>query len=50
MSFESEIFDEPPWPSDEKVVAEELGPYLATLDAVHATSTTWSGSSSVTTP
>ena len=35
-SFESEVFDEPPWPSDEKVVAEELGPYLATLDASHA--------------
>jgi sulfide:quinone oxidoreductase len=36
-SFESEVFDEPPWPSDEKVVAEELGPYLATFDAAHAT-------------
>jgi hypothetical protein len=31
-SFESEVFDEPPWPADEKVVAEELGPYLAGLD------------------
>jgi sulfide:quinone oxidoreductase len=31
-SFESEVFDEPPWPSDDKVVAEELGPYLARLD------------------
>ena len=31
-SFESEIFDEPPWPADEKVVAEELGPYFAGLD------------------
>ena len=31
-SFESEVYDEPPWPSDEKVVAEELGPYLAELD------------------
>ena len=30
-SFESEVYDEPPWPSDEKVVAEELGSYLATL-------------------
>jgi sulfide:quinone oxidoreductase len=36
-SFGSEVFDEPPWPSDEKVIAEELGPYLATLDASHAT-------------
>lgn len=32
-SFESEVYDEPPWPADEKVVAEELGPYLAGLDA-----------------
>jgi sulfide:quinone oxidoreductase len=32
-SFESEVFDSPPWPSDEKVVAEELGPYLTGLDA-----------------
>jgi sulfide:quinone oxidoreductase len=31
-SFESEVYDEPPWPADEKVVAEELGPYLAGLD------------------
>jgi sulfide:quinone oxidoreductase len=31
-SFESEVFDEPPWPSDDKVIAEELGPYLARLD------------------
>ena len=37
-SFESEVFDTPPWPADEKVVAEELGPYLAELDAA-ATST-----------
>ena len=31
-SFESEVYDEPPWPADAKVVAEELGPYLAELD------------------
>jgi sulfide:quinone oxidoreductase len=31
-SFESELYDTPPWPSDEKVIAEELGPYLAGLD------------------
>jgi sulfide:quinone oxidoreductase len=31
-SFESEVYDEPPWPADDKVVAEELGPYLADLD------------------
>ena len=30
--FESEVYDTPPWPEDEKVVAEELGPYLAGLD------------------
>jgi len=28
-TFESEVFDTPPWPADDKVVAEELGPYLA---------------------
>ena len=32
-SFESTVFETPPWPSDEKVIAEELGPYLAHLDA-----------------
>ena len=37
-SFESEVFDMPPWPSHEKVIAEELGPYLTGLDAA-ATST-----------
>ena len=31
-SFESEVYDEPPWPSGDKVVAEELGPYLAELE------------------
>ena len=31
--FESEVYDTPPWPEDEKVVAEELGPYLAEVDA-----------------
>ena len=36
-SFESEVFDEPPWPSDDKVVAEELGPYLAAFEASLAT-------------
>ena len=42
-SFESEVFDEPPWPSDEKVVAEELGPYLAMLNASHAFSSSRAG-------
>lgn len=31
--FESEVHESPPWREDEKVVAEELGPYLAQLDA-----------------
>jgi sulfide:quinone oxidoreductase len=31
-AFESEVYDEPPWPAGEKVVAEELGTYLAELD------------------
>ena len=26
--WHSEIYDEPPWPADEKIVAEELGPFL----------------------
>jgi hypothetical protein len=25
------VFEDPPWPAGEKVVAEELGPYLASL-------------------
>ena len=28
----AQIFDKPPWPVDEKVVAEELGPYLDDLE------------------
>ena len=32
-SFASEVFEEPPWPGEDKVVANELGPYLAQLDA-----------------
>lgn len=35
--FESEVYDSPPWPEDEKVVTEELGPYLASLEAETAT-------------
>jgi len=34
-SYASEVFDQPPWPADEKVIAEELGPYLAAVDAQH---------------
>ena len=31
--FESEVYESPPWPEDEKVVAEELGPYLSALES-----------------
>jgi sulfide:quinone oxidoreductase len=31
--FNSEVFDTPPWAVDDKIVAEELGPYLAGLDS-----------------
>ena len=27
----AEVYDEPPWPADDKVIAEELGPYLRDL-------------------
>jgi hypothetical protein len=30
---QSEVYDKPPWPEDDKIVAEELGHYLAQLDA-----------------
>lgn len=30
--FQSEVHDRPPWPEDQKIVAEELAPYLARLD------------------
>jgi sulfide:quinone oxidoreductase len=32
LGWRSEVYEQPPWPADEKVVAEELGPYLANLD------------------
>jgi sulfide:quinone oxidoreductase len=31
-SFSSEVFDSPPWPPDEKVIARELGLYLSRLE------------------
>ena len=37
QGFQSEVHDSPPWPEDEKIVAEELGPYLAGLDAAART-------------
>jgi sulfide:quinone oxidoreductase len=33
LGWRSAVYDEPPWAAAEKVVAEELGPYLRTLDA-----------------
>jgi sulfide:quinone oxidoreductase len=32
QGFDSQVSDMPPWPVDDKIVAEELGPYLAGLD------------------
>jgi sulfide:quinone oxidoreductase len=32
LGWRSEVYEQPPWPADEKVVAEELGPYLTNLD------------------
>ncbi len=31
--FHSEVHERPPWPANEKIVAEELGPFIARLDA-----------------
>jgi sulfide:quinone oxidoreductase len=30
--WRAEVYDQPPWPLDDKVVAEELGPYLRSMD------------------
>lgn len=32
QGFDTEVFDSPPWPVDDKIIAEELGPYLTGLD------------------
>ncbi|MGB0091332.1 MAG: hypothetical protein WBP81_02160 [Solirubrobacteraceae bacterium] len=32
LGWRSEVYKQPPWLTDEKVVAEELVPYLANLD------------------
>lgn len=32
LGWRSHVYDQPPWPADEKLVAEELGPYLTQLD------------------
>jgi sulfide:quinone oxidoreductase len=31
LGWRSEVYTEPPWPADQKVVAEELGPYLTAI-------------------
>ena len=31
--WRSDVYEAPPWPADEKLIAEELGPYLASRDA-----------------
>ncbi|MDT4996092.1 MAG: sulfide:quinone oxidoreductase [Pseudonocardiales bacterium] len=31
--WRAELYDQPPWPLDDKVVAEELGPYLRTMES-----------------
>jgi sulfide:quinone oxidoreductase len=33
QGWQASLYDEPPWPAGEKVIAEELGPYLRALDA-----------------
>jgi sulfide:quinone oxidoreductase len=30
-TLEAEVYDSPPWPAEDKIVAEELGPYLRSL-------------------
>jgi sulfide:quinone oxidoreductase len=32
LGWRSHVYEEPPWPADEKIVAEELGPYLTMLE------------------
>lgn len=33
LGWQSEVYERPPWPPEDKIVAEELGPYLRKLDA-----------------
>jgi sulfide:quinone oxidoreductase len=37
LGWRSEVYEQPPWPAEQKVIAEELGPYLANLDATTST-------------
>ena len=33
LGWQSEVYERPPWPPEDKIVAEELGPYLRKLEA-----------------
>jgi len=37
LGWRSEVYEQPPWPAEQKIVAQELGPYLAGLNAVTGT-------------
>jgi sulfide:quinone oxidoreductase len=32
QGWQASFYDQPPWPAEQKVIAEELGPYIRTLD------------------
>ena len=32
QGWQAEVYEQPPWPADDKVIAEELGPYLRGLE------------------
>jgi sulfide:quinone oxidoreductase len=32
LGWQTEIYEDPPWPAEQKIVADELGAYLGTLD------------------
>jgi len=38
LGWRSEVYEQPPWPTGQKVVAQELGPYLDKLEADQASS------------
>ena len=33
QGLESEVFESPPWPVDDKVIARELGGYIAAVES-----------------
>jgi len=49
LGWHSQVHEQPPWPARHKVVAEELGPYLANLDSVN-TSTRHGGGRPLVSP